>query len=86
MIGRVLTMKPVGMTQRDALGRLEDIRGREQAPLVWSRSGQGNAFQSRAADVVECVESFLGNFPPEKREQMRAELLTATRETLASYP
>jgi hypothetical protein len=84
-IGRVLTMKPVGMTQRDALGRLEDIRAREQAALIWSRSAQGNAFQRHEEDVVECVDSFVGQFPAEKRERMRAELLNATRDTLASY-
>jgi hypothetical protein len=86
-IGRILTMERYGVTAREAFGRLEDIRVREQAPLIWRTSGQGDAFQRHEPDVAECVDALLQRFPPEKRGPMREELASdALRaNTLASY-
>jgi hypothetical protein len=86
-IGGILRMEPYRGSAREAFGRLEDVRVHEDAPLIWRTPQQGEAFQRQEADVVECVDSFLQHFPPEKRQQMRTELGSNARraETLASY-
>ena len=86
-VGGVLRMEPYNVSAREAFGRLEDVRVQEEAPLIWRTPQQGEAFQRQEADVVECVDSFLQHFPPEKREKMRDELASSARraETLASY-
>lgn len=83
-----MRMMSFGMSQQDSLARLEDLRIRQSAPIIWSRKAQQESFRDQDRYLHRCVDRFLDRFPDEKREALQAALNaspTLRDETLATY-
>jgi hypothetical protein len=73
-VGSVLTMTPFRISREQALVRLEELRGQNQAPIIWRSSFQQERFRNGDEEIIECADRFLSHFPADKRSAMIAML------------
>jgi hypothetical protein len=78
-VGDVLSMRPYGSPKMDAVAHLEALRAENHVPLIWKSSRQEEKFYDHDAEIGECVDNLLSQFPAEKREALMAMLTGRAR-------